>query len=440
MDVLLVNTPLFEAGGQVASYSEPPPLGLGYIGTALRRQGFETSVVDAIAEGMSVEQLCQLISTTRAKYLGLNVFSTNIGIVEKIATSCHSSHVLVGGPGTKALRERILAWSTPSALSVFVGEAEHALPALLNQERMSPSEIGTVIPAVVNVSPDSSWFPCDIDLPLDRSLFRHDPVYEPRWGLWETHLLTSRGCGHNCAFCGAARSANPGQVIRFRSEESISSEIDDVCANHLKVGCVRLLDDLFLRNPRFIERAIRIFSPRKLKWRAMAHVSGLSQSKPRVFQQLATSGCLELFVGIESGSPHRRRLIGKPADVSHTWYVVTNLLNSGVAVKAYFIFGFPGEEEEEMQETYALACRLAQYAQHSPGRFRVAVFKFRPYHGTRLYDELVESGITPQELAEDFELATMNGRSSYGFTGQNYSAVPTEHVNHMISLTLKLNS
>ena len=150
--------------------------------------------------------------------------------------------------------------------------------------------------------------------------------------------------------------------------------------------------------------------------------------------------CLELFIGIESGSPRRRRLIGKPADISKTWYVVTNLLDSGVAVKAYFIFGFPGEEEEEMQETYTLAYRLAEYAHQSLGRFHVAVFKFRPYHGTRLYNELVESGITPQELAEDLELAEMNGRNSYGFTGQNYSAVPTDRVNQMISLTLNLNS
>ena len=441
MDVVLINSPLYDTDHPVAIYADPPALGLGYIGTALSDRGHNVKLVDAVAEGLSVGALLREIEISSPDVIGTNVFSTNLPLVERIVSgACQTSQILVGGPAAGPLCDQILTWQARSPLKVVIGEAEHAVPALLEETPTLERRGGTPERAVLRIDSKSPWFPASIDLPLDRSLFLHDPIFEPHWGLLESHIVTSRGCGYDCAFCGAARSANINQKIRFRSEQHIANELDNIRALHPRVDCIRVLDDLFLRNPKVIEYAAKLFATRNLRWRAMAHVAGLARAPERVYQVLAASGCLELFVGVESGSPSRRAAIGKQIDLAPTLRVVNGLLKTGISVKAYFIFGFPGETEDEMRATHALATEMAEYASHTTGRFRTSAFKFRPYHGTRLYKELIASGVSPSPIYEDRELTNLKAGRAYDFTSDNFSAVPTYRVDQFIANILGLNS
>ena len=151
------------------------------------------------------------------------------------------------------------------------------------------------------------------------------------------------------------------------------------------MGIKRCCDDLFLRNRLTIEQACRLFREAGFSWRAMAHVNGFSNVDTTHFEEMQKSGCLELFVGVESGNPARRKLIGKPEAVEPTLSMVKNLFQAGIAVKAYFIFGFPGETKREMEDTYGVASTMAAMAARLGAQFRTSVFKFRPYHGTRIY-------------------------------------------------------
>jgi radical SAM superfamily enzyme YgiQ (UPF0313 family) len=232
---------------------------------------------------------------------------------------------------------------------------------------------------------------------------------------------------------------NPGQQIRFRSEAHIAAELDDIRDRSPHVNSIRVLDDLFLRNARFIERATRLFSERNLRWRAMAHIAGLAPATNRGFAALAASGCLELFVGIESGSEQRRLQIGKPPDLEPTIRVISSLLDAGIGVKAYVIFGLPGETEDEMLATYGLIERFATYAQRVQGNFRVSAFKFRPYHGTRLYNDLISSGHSWDGIHQDISLEAVKKQRPYDFVADNFSAVSTERLNELIAQTVRLN-
>lgn len=439
MDVLLVNSPLFDVESPVDEYADPPPLGLGYIGTALRERGYKVDLLDAVAESLSVGAVCRSIESSRPACVGINVFSTNLNLVEKIVAKSNVPQILIGGPAAKSLAATILAWDSASAITLVTGEAEHAVPAILDGRIAGEIWCGSLTRRLLTVDAQSPFFPGSINLALDRTLFRHEPIREKRWGVWEAHIVTSRGCGHDCAFCSAARSANPGQRVRHRSDVHVAAELDAIRALHPQVDCIRVLDDLFLRNPTFIERAAGLFSDRHLRWRAMAHIAGLARAPIGTFQRLASSGCLELFVGIESGSPAMRRHIGKPPDPSSTVQVIQNLLSVGVAVKAYFVLGFPGETDAEMQATYGLAAQLAEYSSQAPGQFRVSAFKFRPYHGTRLYDEILASGRSPGVIFEDCDLAAQSGRRSYDFASDNFSAVPTDRLNQYLVDILGLN-
>lgn len=440
MDVVLVNTPLYDEDRSDVQYADPPPLGLAYVGTALRKHGHCVRLIDAVAEGLSVKTLLSRLHAMGPDWIGLNAFSTNLSIVEQVVLGAPSvDRVLVGGPAAGALGDKVLGWPSGSPLTVVAGEAEHALPALADG-KLTPvrgwqhSERSTL-----RILPSDPWFPKTIDLPLDRSLIPTDPIFETHWGIWECHIISSRGCGHDCAFCGAARSVNPGQLIRFRTEAHVAKELDEIRMRWPHVNSIRVLDDLFLRNTAVTERVSRLFANRGLQWRAMAHIAGLAPGSRTGFHALAASGCLELFVGIESGSPERRAKIGKPADLEPTIRVVRALLDAGIGVKAYFIFGFPGETDAEMTKSYELAARLAEHGGTASGRFRVSAFKFRPYHGTRLYNDLVAAGYSWNGIHQDLELAAVKEERPYDFAAGNFSLVSTERLNEHISNTVGLN-
>ncbi len=439
MDVLLVNSPLYEVGYPIHSYADPPPLGLGYIGTELKNNGYTVELLDAVAEGLSVDSVCAKIQQSRPSCVGINVFSTNLNLVGKIISRVEDARIIVGGPAAKYLADDVLNWESSSELTLVIGEAEHVVPAIL-EGRISV-EAGGRLPNrhILTIDSKSAWFPSSIDLPLDRSLFAHEPIHEERWEVWESHIVTSRGCGHDCAFCSAARSVNPSLKIRRRSESHIADELDYICTLHPRVNCIRVLDDLFLRNPIVIERAARLFSTRGLRWRAMGHIAGMASAPRKTFQLLTASGCLELFVGIESGSSSRRKLIGKTPDLAATYRVISELLAAGVSVKGYFILGFPGETELEMQETYEFATKIANYSAHTSGQFRTSAFKFRPYHGTRIYDELISSNRVPSPISEDCGLLIQHNRKPFSFSSDNFSAVSTERLNQFLIDILKLN-
>lgn len=440
MDIVLVNTPLYDYDRQGASYSDPPPLGLAYVGTSLQNHGHNVHLIDAVAEGVSVKTLLSRLHKLSPDCIGLNVFSTNLYLAREIVQGAPIvERMLIGGPAAGALCETMLGWSSASPLTIVIGEAEHVAPAILDGRAVlvQRQQQGR---SVVRVSAADEWFPSSIDLPLNRSLIPTDPIFESHWGIWECHIISSRGCGYDCAFCGAAKSVNPGQKVRFRSEDHIAAELDEIRCRWPQVSSVRVLDDLFLRNTSVIERVSRLFADRGLRWRAMAHIAGLAPGSRNGFESLSASGCMELFVGIESGSPERRAIIGKPSDIQPTIRVIRALLDAGIGVKAYFIFGFPGETDAQMDASYRLATQLAEYSASTTGRFRVSAFKFRPYHGTRLFNELASSGYAWEGIHQDIELAAVKEERPYDFSAGNFSSVPTERLNEYIANTIGLNS
>lgn len=433
MDILLINSPLFDMPG--AQHEDAlPPLGLGYLATAVRNAGFEVDLFDAVADDCGTSGVINRIRLSLPRFIGLNVFSTNLDLVQQIATASFDAHIIIGGPAIRALVNIVLEWNTANPITVIEGEAEHALPAFLKGQLSAQPWRARKDRSVLRISSDHSHFPHDIDLPLHRGFFQNEPLMDAIWGIKEAHIITSRGCGHDCAFCAAARSVNP-TLIRHRSETDIHKEIEQIRTLMPDINGIRIIDDLFIRNQSAIKRACNLFRDTGLTWRAMAHVNGLRGAKQALYDEMKRSGCLELFVGVESGNPARRKSIGKQAAIGQTIDIITNLLRSGIAVKAYFIFGFPGETKQEMEDTYTVAKTLAEVASRVGAHFRTSVFKFRPYHGTQIYNDLVASGTKIGRIAGDLQLSANGGRRQFSFTGENLSSVDLETLNGFINAT-----
>jgi anaerobic magnesium-protoporphyrin IX monomethyl ester cyclase len=126
----------------------------------------------------------------------------------------------------------------------------------------------------------------------------------------------------------------------------------------------------------------------------MAHVNTFKKFPSGLLSDIKMSGCKELFVGLESGNDKTLEHIHKPFSVDTAYKTVCRILDAGIPVKCYFILGFPGETEAEACDTVSFASHLKDYAAKKCVQLRVSPFRFRPYHGTALYDELVKNGWT----------------------------------------------
>ena len=167
----------------------------------------------------------------------------------------------------------------------------------------------------------------------------------------------------------------------------------------------------------------------------MAHVNTFVHNLDLI-AEMKSSRCDEVFIGIESGSPDVRLRIHKNGTPKNIIRVIQKLLTEGIDVKGYFMCGFPGETEDQLQETLDFATKLSKIAMVTESHFRPVVFQLRPYHGTELFNQLVQSGVNINYIRqENFE----NSKQQYNFSAGNFSKVSDEVLKNYIDQISRLN-
>lgn len=89
--------------------------------------------------------------------------------------------------------------------------------------------------------------------------------------------------------------------------------------------------------------------PQDLGWRGAARIR--PELTFELLRKMKGSGCVELEYGIESGSQRVLDKMKKRVDIKIAERVIRDTFRAGISVRANFMFGFPGETEEDFQET-----------------------------------------------------------------------------------------
>lgn len=439
MKCLLLNSPIYRTRSDAAE-EYLPPLGLGYMATHVKAAGIDVEIIDCVKERLGINEIYELFRTKNAEYIGINIFTQNFETVKEIVEDCPvSATIIIGGQVVKCVYSEILTWNVKNNLILIIGEGELLLPSILNGV-CAEQPIKTLDgKAVYRVDNNSLYFPRDLGaVKLDRTLLKGD-IISNHYNQREASVITSRGCIYNCAFCGGAHNLNKDVSIRYRNIFDVGYEILEIIRTHPDVTSIRVLDDLFLRDDMSINNAIQLFEQYPdITWRGMAHILTFAKSLGTL-PQLKASGCRELFVGIESGSEVMRRKINKPGRSEQVVDVITALLQAGIDVKGYFMYGFPNETISDADATFTLASNLNQVAQNTEGNFRLSVFQFRPYHGTQLYNEIVESGRKINLIRSNEDLNVVSGRAQFNFQSGNYSEIEDAALNDYILKTQSLS-
>ncbi len=439
MKFFLLNSPIYrDRSDAIEDYL--PPLGLGYIATQLSYSGINVRIVDCVKERLGIKDIQSLLKEQKPDYIGINIFTQNYDIVKEIIEGCPlETTMVVGGQMVKYVYNEILHWHVHTPLVAIIGEGELIVPAIAlgNCVEKPIACHGTSV--AYRVDRNSKYYPGCLDsIHLNRSLLKDDIVMN-HYKQKEAAIITSRGCMYNCAFCGGANNLNREVSIRFRNPKEVGEEISEIIRLNPEVASIRVLDDLFLRNEASIKDAIELFGNcRSLTWRGMAHILTFAKTL-HCLPSLKESGCRELFVGIESWSIEMREKIHKAGTPTEVFEVISALLQAGINVKGYFMYGFPNETANDADYTFALAKKLTLAARGTSGRFRLSVFQFRPYHGTQLYNEIIESGRKIKSITRNDDLNIMSRRSQFNFQSGNYSSIEDSLLNDYILKTQGLS-
>lgn len=442
MKVIVINSPLFKEKNLLYDEDSLPPIGLGYIATHLQDNGIDVDLIDAVYEKLPLRDLISYLNYLKPEFVAANIFTTNYDLVQELFESLKfSAHFIIGGLSTKELHKSIVGWKTNNLVDIVIGDGELITLDIVNDRLQQEPMISLNNFRVFKVDGSSKYYVNDISRQkLNRGFFLNEPVRHP-FGFIEANIVASRGCIYSCTFCAAARSLNKEYPIRERSEESLIEELSEIQPKYPAVNSIRVLDDLFLKNSRIIGKAINVFSRFNFQWRSMAHVLTFQNADQSMLNALKESGCKELFIGIESGSPRVLRSINKTHNVNTIIDNLTKVFKAKIDIKGYFIFGFPDETEEEMEMTYQLAKKLSEIARSEGVSFRTSVFQYRPYHATEIFYDLADEGkaLQVEQVTANEALSHMVGRIQFNFHSGNYSAVDSETLHGYIYRTTNLN-
>lgn len=110
-----------------------------------------------------------------------------------------------------------------------------------------------------------------------------------------------------------------------------------------------------------------------------------------LLEEMARTGCWNIFYGVETASQELLGMIGKGVTVEQARRAIKMTKDVGIEIRASFMFALPGETPEMAEETIRYAIELdPEYAQ-----FNVTT----PCPGTQLYRTAKRFG----ELKEDYD-------------------------------------
>jgi anaerobic magnesium-protoporphyrin IX monomethyl ester cyclase len=367
-----------------------PPLGLGYIAAYLKKHGVSVDLVDCTF--LKQEEALERVRQNSPEMIGIYSMYSMRDVAIRIAGALRGSCDLLvaGGPLPTVSPKDFLRYFDVVALgegeetALQLAQDDSGIHGLANIEGIAYKLNGKIKftkPRGFIKNLDTMPFPA-------RELFDNEAYknyYSKRFGYTITSLMTSRGCPFVCEFCSRPIF---GTTFRSRSAKNIVDEIETV----LRLGYHRIwfADDCFTLNRKRLLNVCDEMIQRGLKveWECLSRVDTVDKETMRKMKQ---AGCVRLFFGIESGNDRILSLMKKYATISRAKEAVGIAKQSGVQVGAFFIVGYPGEQDTTILDTIRFASAL-------PLDYLSFTMPY-PIPGTDLYDR-IKGRLMSSEWAE----------------------------------------
>lgn len=163
-----------------------------------------------------------------------------------------------------------------------------------------------------------------------------------------------RGCPFGCTYCST--KSFWGRHYRLKSPNRIYQEIKEL---HTGFGLTRFYftHDMFTLNRKSVIETCRLLKTLDfdIEWRCSARLDCIDKE---LIDIMIDAGMKWLFIGIETGSPRMQKLINKNLKLDKVVELTSYLSENNVDTTASFIYGFPEETEEDLNQTFKLILQI----------------------------------------------------------------------------------
>jgi anaerobic magnesium-protoporphyrin IX monomethyl ester cyclase len=379
---------------------EPPTWSL-LLAESCRGKGFGVGILDCDAEGISVEVAVKRVQESKARLFVIVVYGQNpnsgttsmIGAIElaqAIKSAGLSTPICLVGSHTSALPKQVLSLDCVDL--VLLNEGVYALHNLLGSNlkddlrsikgigfkcRDGADEPELILNEPERVVPQGRM---DIDLPgyaWDLLPYKAKPLDLYRAHFWHAGfnhnkrtpfaaIYTSLGCQFSCNFCminilnrndnGDEIDASHSRGMRFWSPEWVAREMRKLAT--MGVETLRISDEMFFLNRKYYLPVLQNCIDESFGFNMWAYTR-VDTVRPDALEIFKRAGVNWLAVGVEAGNQLVRQEVSKGSFKEvNIRSICKTISDADINIISNYIFGFPEDNQETMQETLALALEL----------------------------------------------------------------------------------
>lgn len=374
---------------------EPPTWAL-LLAQSVRSKGYSPAILDCTAERLSEAAAVVRIGEAKPRLVcfvvygqnpnsGTTNMGANLGLAARLKVEHPDFITCFVGSHISALPLEVLAHACVDI--VLYNEGVYALHNLLASNLADDlrrvrgighkQDGAPVLNMSEQVVPQERM---DIDLPgyaWDLLPYDKKPLDLYRAHFWHTEyshenrtpfaaLYTSLGCRFKCDFCmvnivnrddsssGIASSASA--KMRYWSPDFMIKEFDKLAA--MGVETIRISDEMFFLDKRHFEPLLNLIVNRDYKIRTWSYAR-VDTVRPQYLDLFKRAGVNWLGLGVEAARQSIRREVSKGSfEEVNIRHIVQTIHDHGINVGANYIFGFPDDTHETMQQTLDLSIEL----------------------------------------------------------------------------------
>jgi radical SAM superfamily enzyme YgiQ (UPF0313 family) len=394
------------------------PLGILYLSSHLRAQGFDVEVFDSTFS--SSEDLFRILRESEPSILGVYAnLMTRSNVVRILRVAKEAGwKTIVGGPEPGAYVEEYLK---SGADVVVVGEGEETVAELLLALRPGASGSLAAIRGIayqdergqIHCTPPRPQI-ADLDAQPwpDRervAIKKYLSVWREHHGAGSVSLITARGCPYHCRWCSHAVY---GKTHRRRSPTAVVDEVAWLLERY-HPDMLWFADDVFTIHHGWLFEYAAEMNRRGLKI-PFECISRADRLNAGVADALAELGCFRIWIGSESGSQHVLDAMERGVTVEQVQTAVVLAKSRGIETGMFLMWGYPGEGVADIEAT------IEHVKRSNPDIFLTTVAY--PIRGTPYFDEVAPRVVNGGEWAlgsdRDLKIRGRHSRRFYQFADQ----------------------